>query len=69
MPDEPQNEKYVRRTPHQADDATQASRMKEQEELARKLPANTEPAQEWGERLTTGKTIAQGGGPKDQRGS
>lgn len=63
------DEKYVRKTPHQEGQPTQASRDKEQEELARKLPAETTPSEERGERLATGKTIAQGGAPKDQRGS
>jgi hypothetical protein len=59
------DEKYVRKTPHQEGQPTQASRDKEQEELARKLPAETKPAEEWGERHATGKTIAQGGAPQD----
>lgn len=32
-----------------------------QDELVRKLPSQVEPAQEWGERLSTGKAIATGG--------
>jgi hypothetical protein len=36
-------------------------REKQQEDLIRKLPEKTEPAQEWGERTGTGKGIASGG--------
>jgi len=43
------------------DDPTQATKDKQQEELARKLPDETQPAEERGERLATGKQIATGG--------
>jgi hypothetical protein len=72
--DKPTDEKYVSQTPSQEgtplpdEESTQATRDQQQEELARKLPTKTQPAEEWGERLSTGKHIAQTGAPQDQKG-
>jgi len=46
------------RTPAQTDTH---KREKRRRELLRKLPEETQPAEEWGERLDTAKTIATGG--------
>lgn len=58
-----------------AEHGQKANRQKEamEQELVRKLPEKTQPAEEWGERLATGKAIASGGkstgkaAPKQQR--
>lgn len=52
--------KHTRKLPPHGD-ATQATQWKQDEELARKLPDDTQPAEERGERLAHGKTIAGGG--------
>ena len=57
MSDRPRDQKKL----PSPDDPTQASKDKQQEELARKLPDETQPSEERGERLATGKQIAGGG--------
>jgi hypothetical protein len=53
--------KRDRRKLPRPNEPTQASKDKMQEALARKLPNETQNAEEWGERLATGKQIATGG--------
>jgi hypothetical protein len=36
-------------------------RKRQEDELVKKLPDETEASQEWGERLSTGKAVATGG--------
>lgn len=48
---------------HQAGQRTKGNQQKDamEQELLRKLPEETQPAEEWGERLATSKAIATGG--------
>jgi hypothetical protein len=58
-----QEPKSTRKLPDR-DDSTQTEHWKREEELARQVPSDTQPAEERGERLSTGKTIAHGGHPE-----
>ena len=43
------------------DQESSSANKRDEHELVRRLPEETQPAEEWGERLATGKAIATGG--------